>query len=158
MISVRVPVMLFWILISLVWLIHAEVVEDIVNNNSPVVVFATEAVASELPETDCLSGSSKDGSEHIRALVHQYVRRAMAEPGADTRGLRGSSYFEWNDGAPGDVLEDGDDEDPDFWEIVNWIGTQLGRAFRTIFEVLVRLCKAIYAGIQRGWSTVDSPQ
>eukprot|EP01057_Protomagalhaensia_wolfi_P005566 Protomagalhaensia_wolfi_Nauph_80__5565@NODE_616_length_2205_cov_530_810711_g461_i0_p3_GENE_NODE_616_length_2205_cov_530_810711_g461_i0NODE_616_length_2205_cov_530_810711_g461_i0_p3_ORF_typecomplete_len153_score18_22_NODE_616_length_2205_cov_530_810711_g461_i016252083 len=152
---------MFWILIviSLVWSIHGEVVEDSVND-SPVAAFATEAVSSELSATDCWSGSQgKDGSEHIRAMVHQYLRRVMAEPGAEMRDLRGSSYFEWNDGAPAaDVLQQEEEDDPDFWEIVNWIGTWLGRAFRTIFEVLVKLCRAIYAGIQCGWSTVDSPQ
>eukprot|EP01054_Gregarina_sp_Poly1_P004393 Gregarina_sp_Poly_1__4392@NODE_2372_length_2215_cov_235_758380_g1512_i0_p2_GENE_NODE_2372_length_2215_cov_235_758380_g1512_i0NODE_2372_length_2215_cov_235_758380_g1512_i0_p2_ORF_typecomplete_len175_score19_59_NODE_2372_length_2215_cov_235_758380_g1512_i015622086 len=64
-----------------------------------------------------------------------------------------SSYFE-NGYKSGAVPQRLDEEgDPDFWDIVAWLGTQLGRAIRTLFNGTCKLFRAIYAGVVYGWNS-----
>lgn len=51
-----------------------------------------------------------------------------------------------------------DDDGPDFWDVVAWLGTQVGRGVRLICNAIVRLSKAIYVGVTYGWNEAKSQE
>eukprot|EP01053_Blabericola_migrator_P004645 Blabericola_migrator_1__4644@NODE_245_length_10909_cov_149_723298_g207_i0_p5_GENE_NODE_245_length_10909_cov_149_723298_g207_i0NODE_245_length_10909_cov_149_723298_g207_i0_p5_ORF_typecomplete_len182_score26_53Nic96/PF04097_14/9_4e02Nic96/PF04097_14/0_45_NODE_245_length_10909_cov_149_723298_g207_i01019610741 len=156
------------ILTSLLSLLVAG--EGMPETAAPALEFRDETLPTVFPPLR--SGSSRPDYAHMDfgTLIKRYLRSKLAlddgfETGShklfqndgflapmDMRDMRGTSYFDKPDVEIDNLEEDG----PDFWDIVAWLGTQFGKAVRHLFNGFIKLCQAIYAGIVYGWHAAES--